>query len=183
MELNNGMPSGGYDVNYNVMSMLVDMLFVMQNSQDIEQARSLLNSFKSDYSLAVNLSDKNKTYSYEYSTKDNGSLKINEIKQNDSFVSTNFFQNIGWKNNNFTDDSSFKGITRRNNLFKEINDKKDISIDDVKHIMSLSIPNGGARSDLTIYQLIYDTKSMELYVNIPILKNSWQTVNLKDSFK
>ena len=53
MELNNGMPSGGYIVDENRESLLIMMLQILQSSNDLSQMKMQLNARQSDFSLIV----------------------------------------------------------------------------------------------------------------------------------
>jgi hypothetical protein len=172
--LNNGMPSGGFEVNDNVQSMLITLLETIQNSSNFSQMDKLLLSHNSDYSLIINTADQNHVKSYEYSSfKGNRSYMPEEKKV---FVSTNFYQDNSWKNiEKATDKSSWLGISRRDNLLNSA--KKESTIEEVKNLFDLKYIDGGAKLDRTIYQAIFDTKSQELYLKIAQEDLEWTCIN------
>jgi hypothetical protein len=68
LELNNGMPSGGFESFNDRRTILALLLDVLQNSKTYEQAKCSLRSINSDYSLIVNLASRLNCSSFEYST-------------------------------------------------------------------------------------------------------------------
>jgi hypothetical protein len=176
--LNNGMPSGGFEVNDNVQSMLITLLETIQNSSNFSQMDKILSSHNSDYSLIINTADQNHVKSYEFSSFKGNRSFIPE--ENKVFVSTNFYQDDSWNNiNKANDKSSWLGISRRDNLLNSA--KKESTIEDIKDLLDLKYIDGGAKVDRTIYQVIFDTKSQELYLKIAQEDLEWTCI--KNLFK
>ncbi|MBY0379569.1 MAG: hypothetical protein K2P99_04100, partial [Burkholderiales bacterium] len=118
MELNSGSPSGGAAVNLNTQSMLIRMLKTLQDSKSLSEVSSQLNNVNSDFSFIVNVADKVRPLSFEYST--NSILGMNYYSPDISkaFAVTNFYLDRIWENRipNPTDYVTWMGVTRRNNL-------------------------------------------------------------------
>lgn len=181
MELNNGMPSGGFGVNNDRETLLVRLLQIMEDSTSLDQIERQLKSTLSDYSLIINVADSQSVFSAEFSSE-NG-VRVHSPNNNRPFVSTNFFQSLQWNTiPDPTDESTWLGVTRRNNLvnlIEKMNGKFDI--DDILNIMSTSINDGGSKWELTIYQLVFDTRSQMLYLCGP-KSNEWINISLQKMF-
>lgn len=184
MELNNGTPSGGNKINTNTQSMLATMLATLQNSNTIADVQSQLSSFNSDFSLIVNAANSTTPLSFEYSTNPSLGMNYYYPDANKTFAVTNFFLNPVWSNRipAPTDDTTWYGVTRRNNLLNLAlqNDKFDIN--SFQTLMNTTIPNGGAVWNFTIYQLIFDSKNMDLYVRILSNPSVWNKIPLGKLF-
>lgn len=182
MELNNGMPSGGSYVNDQRQSLLINMLQTMQNSETLSQAEKQMRATKSDYSLVVNTADKRDTKSYEFSSTQG--MKPYFPPKDEVFVSTNFFLNKTWeKIPSPFDNNTWFGVTRRNNLLKLAGMKEKHSISTIMSLMDKNLEEGGARWDLTIYQIIFDSNSLDLYLKVPNLNANWTKIALSSHFR
>lgn len=162
-------------------TMLIQMLNMLRTSKNIQQLNNKLKAAQSDFSLIINAGDSSKAISYEYSST-KGHKKDN-VQPNSNFVVTNNFLNPKWgdlvpKPNIKTMGSS---ITRRENLTKLIDSYPSIDIATAKKIMDTNVKNGGAKNPYTIYQIIYDTKAKNLYLNLEDNKG-WREVPFKDIF-
>jgi hypothetical protein len=186
MELNNGMPSGGSHVEEKSQSLLANMLQILQNSNSMTQIEESFETVASDYSLIINIADAKQTRSYEFSTDPNTEELCAFQPEYDIFVSTNFFLSDEWsniKNKTPTDDNTWLGVTRRNNLLKLASEENLFNIDKFKKLMDKNIIEGGAVSDFTIYQLIYDPGMQNLYVKINNKSKDWVEIPLGEYFK
>jgi hypothetical protein len=164
MELNNGMPSGGFSVNTKRQTLLITMLQALQDSDDLAQVESRLNATQSDYSLIVNIANKNTLKSLEFSSTKG---QKTTVPTDDIFVSTNFFLNEDWPGlPEPTDATTWQGVTRRNNLLKLARHAGPLDAEGLSQIMNRTIPQGGAVSPNTIYQLIYDSHDGSLLVRV-----------------
>ena len=176
MELNNGMPSGGFEVNNKAPSMLSDMLDIMlQSDSSMEAQRALERTHHFDFSLIVNIADAHQTYSNELSTM----LGQHALHPNNLFVSTNYFLSQDWsgvqKVVKPTDKNSWLGVSRREHLLHQISKASAVSkglsassslnVQVLEHIMNMSFLKGGAKVKHTIYQIIYAPKTQDLYLH------------------
>jgi len=182
MELNNGTPSGGYIVDTQRQSLLVNLLHIMQNSENFQQTESQLRATQSDYSLIINTANSASTKSYEFSSS--MGMKPNFPKLNETFASTNFFLNSTWQGvPEPMDNSTWLGVTRRNNLLKLASAKTQHTIEDFMQLMDKKIEEGGAVWDFTIYQMIFNPKNLTLYLKITQEQKDWTPINLAEFFK
>ncbi|OGT66176.1 MAG: hypothetical protein A3J38_06780 [Gammaproteobacteria bacterium RIFCSPHIGHO2_12_FULL_45_9] len=182
MELNNGEPSGGYVLASERKSLLINMLEFMQNAGSYQELQHALDATESDYSLIINTATPNETKSFEYSSE--MGLRSFYPNQSDYFVSTNFYQNDTWSNTPApTDETTWMGVTRRNNLLSLLSDTEKHTIDSVKAVMDTTITNGGAVWDLTIYQMIFDASNLSLYLKSTLYQTDWTHIPLSELFQ
>lgn len=185
IEVNNGMPSGGYYVEQNRQTLLISLLQAAQNSRDLSQMNKQLNALQSDYSLIVNAADRSQVNSYEFSSL--GMMKStcsNPNKDSGSaFVSTNHYLNDAWVGLPVSSDNPWMSVTRRNNLLRLASVDKIFSVDSFKKLMDLDIKSGGAVWDLTIYQIIFDPSDLFLYIKINKESANWNKISLRELFR
>jgi hypothetical protein len=166
IELNNGMPSGGSYANQTRQSMLINMLEVMQNSESLEELNSRMMPLESDYSLIINAANETHLLSYEYSSSSSLGMKPYSPTPGYHFVSTNFYLNNSWNTPAPTDESTWHGVTRRNNLIDLLNSEDCFDLESIKSMMGKTIKDGGAAWDHTLYQIIFQPTTNDLYLKI-----------------
>lgn len=165
LELNNGMPSGGYTVNEKVESLLIRLLTVIQSSKNLDAVRDAFKAIPDvDYSLIINAADKDKVNFYEFST----SKGMKEVvpSERSVFASTNYYLNPTWKVPTPTDHNTWLGVTRRSHLLQLGQARHAITIQDFEILMNKNLRQGGAMWSSTIYQVIYDPSHLTLHLKI-----------------
>jgi hypothetical protein len=183
MELNNGMPSGGYYDALDRQSLLINMLYINQNSDNLQAIEKQLKATESDYSLIINTADKSSAKSFEFSTT--LGMRPNFPIGKEAFISTNYFQNSSWGNliPNPTDETTWMGVTRHNNLQNLAAAQDIFNISSFQNLMNVNIENGGAFWDETIYQIIFDTSNNDLYLKRALFdQDSWTQISLIEYF-
>ncbi len=185
IELNNGSPSGGEPTVSTNKTMLDLMLESLQNFSSISEVLKYLYNEQSDYSLIVNIADQDKMATIEFS--ENPSLGSKYKKLNlGKYVVTNYFTIDDWGIliAKLTDATTWNGVTRKSNLDKLLlKYSNHLNLNNFMDIFDKNIKDGGAVWDLTIYQIIYDTKNKNLYIKQNKTEdNSWQRFNLDDLF-
>jgi hypothetical protein len=181
MELNSGSPSGGEYVDVNRQSLLINMLQIMQNSKDLQQMEKELNATQSDYSLIINTADNKQIKSYEFSS----TLGMHTLfpPSDANFASTNFYLSDAWHGIPApTDETTWMGVTRRNNLLNLSAAEKSFDIKTFESLMDKNIKDGGAVWDLTVYQIIFDPSDLSLYLKVHSSAAKWVRVPLKELF-
>ena len=184
MELNNGMPSGGYYDALDRQSLLIDMLYINQNSDSLPAIEKQLNAAESDYSLIINTADNTRAKSFEFSTT--LGMKPNFPVGKEAFISTNYFQNSSWGDSipNPTDETTWMGVTRHDNLQNLALAQDIFNISTFQDLMNKDIDEGGAFWEMTIYQIIFDTSNHDLYLKRALFdQDSWTQVPLMEYFK
>ena len=91
---------------------------------------------------------------------------------------TNF---IDLSNNN--NKNSWSGITRRNNLIELCeNNKGKIDAEKMMEIINKTVEEGGAKNDLTVYQLVVVPKTKTLWLQITG-GSEWTKIDVDSFFK
>lgn len=179
VELNNGEASGGSGAKEDRKTMLIKLLEFLQESNDLKVLKKKLIATQSDYSLIINIADHRQSSSYEYSVA-NG-VKPFVPYNNKTFISTNFFLNSSWNLPPPRDRETWFGVTRRKNL-KRLFTRSTCDISCVKNAMDVKLENGGALWLMTIYQMIYDTSTYQLFIRAPQFNWTWNTINLSEFY-
>ncbi len=185
MELNNGTPSGGHTVDTDRQSLLINLLTTLQNSTSLDQIEKQMNATRSDFSLIINTASQNQSRSFEFSTNSTLGEKYFTPNNTQAFASTNFYLDSDWGNEipTPTDESTWMGITRRNNLLTLANAADKFDVSHFENLMNTNITQGGADWPLTIYQLIFDESNLSLYVKInPESDTAWTSIPLARLF-
>ncbi len=182
LELNNGMPSGGQHIDITQQSLLIHLLDVIAQSDESDVAKAHLEKINADFSLIINFADKQKLMSAEYTSRK--MLKMRELATNTPYVSTNYFQDPRWVDlPKASDDTTWQGVSRRENLVKQINQLSHVDRPSLLSLMDIELNQGGSAWDLTLYQLLFEPQSLSLYIRQMQAKEVWQRINLKQYFK
>ncbi|WPX97731.1 C45 family autoproteolytic acyltransferase/hydolase [Candidatus Fokinia crypta] len=178
VEFNNGSPSGGKAVNQNSESLLIKLLNTLQNSGSLSELDTKLKKLDSDYSLIVNVASKERVQSYEYSSY--SGMKTFTPDEDSVYVSTNFYLNETWESITPSDENTWLGVSRRDNLLNLA--QNVISVSDVMNMMDKKISDGGGMWNLTIYQMVYDTGANDLYLKRTLEDEKWEHISMNDMF-
>lgn len=182
VELNNGMPSGGFKTDHSRTSLLINLLEAIQNSEDMTQLNRQLSTLNSDYSLVINTANSTHVKSFEFSASKSLMLESAFVEDLPT-VSTNFFINSDWNQTVPDDDKCWLGVTRRNNLLAHLETDDKLSVLDLQNIMDLNIDQGGAKWDYTLYQIIFDPAALALDIKTPQISENWHHYELKEYFQ
>lgn len=177
LALNNGMPSGGFMVRDVKKTILISLLEAMQNSKDIAQLENYLKKIDSDYSLIINVADSKSIRSFEYSSSSR--LEIYSPKLEENFASTNYYLNEDWNLPEPQDNTTWQGVSRRNNLLSL--EPYGNQLDKLKEKLEKKVEDQGAAIKNTIYQVIYDYKDQKLHIKITNHGN-WCSWGFKELF-
>ncbi len=179
LELNNGRPSAPIkspDFRVTGTTMLFECLFEADQLEDMDL---FFNTVNCSSSYIINVADENKGYSYEWCPV--GVKKGGEDLPDGLLVSTNYYVNPDWLFSVPSDDASWSGLTRRQNLIDRCEEQKG-NIDESKmmEIINKTVEDGGAKNDLTVYQMVVVPKTKTLWLQITG-GSSWTKIDL-DSF-
>jgi hypothetical protein len=179
VELNNGMRSGGYAINRERESLLINLLETTRNSANFAQLLQQLNALKSDYSLIINIASPSNILSIEFSSLYGEKPFMPEVNQ--PFVSTNLFQNSTWPPAR-TDPGS--AVIRFKNLVQlAAAHTKKFSMSTMQNLLDTKLSEGGATHDGTMYQILFDTHTLELCLKRPLEDYAWQCIDLQPWFE
>ena len=176
MELNNGKPSANIkspDSRITGTTMLFSALFEIDELEDWDLFFSTVNCSSS---YIINVADSRLARSYEWCPvgfKPGGSDLPDGL-----LVSTNYYVNPEWLFALPSDEASWQGLTRRNNLIA-LSEKAKGGIDAQKmlDIVATPVENGGAMNDLTVFQMVVVPESRNLWIRV-IGGSGWTQIDL-----
>lgn len=176
MELNNGKPSAPMkspNDRITGTSLLLDVMFELD---DFEFLDRWFNTMNCSSSYVINVANDEKVKSYEWCTI--GVQHAEVYNETDMLVSTNHYINPDWNLAQPTDETSWNSLTRRENLINQCKvNKGSIDAEKMQQIIDTDIENGGAKTNLTVYQIVAEPGSRMIWVKTAPSKE-WQEINL-----
>ena len=178
LELNNGKPSANVkpgDARVTGTTLLFSALFEADTIEDFEL---FFNTMLCSSSYIINVADPDEGHSYEWCPT--GVKSGDEEMPDGLIVSTNYYLNPEWEYPVPSDEESWEGITRRNNLIGLCNEAKGaIDAKKMMEIIETPIKKGGAENDLTVYQLVVIPETMDIWIRVTDGPNrDWTNINL-----
>lgn len=179
-ELNNGMPSAGPEIHWDLCpstSRLLELLFKTEKMDDVETFFSSTQSFAS---FIIGVCNKDEARSYEWCY--DGMKRGDVMTIPGLVINTNHYINSDWDYVTPTDETSWNSISRWNNLLG-MAEKYKGHIDAIKmeEIMSTAIEDGGPLHELTRYQIVVIPEDFTLNIFVPHI-GMWSEINLKNYF-
>lgn len=166
IELNNGTPSAGTEMNWNICPSTVSLFNLLFEAGNMDDVDSFFKDTQSSLPYIIGVADRNEARSYEwyYDRTRRGDV----VTEDGLMISTNHYVNDEWPFAVPTDKTSWNSISRRNNLNSNAKEYKGrIDVKKMKEIMSTSLEDGGPMLSLTRYQILAVPEDMILYINIP----------------
>jgi len=181
LELNNGKPSANVkSPNKRVTgtTMLFESLFEADELSDME---FFFNTVNCSSSYIINVADENKGQSFEWCPI--GVLHGEKTLPDGLLASTNYYVNPNWQFDVPTEEKSWLGQIRRNNLI-DLCEKNKGKIDEKKmmEIINKTVEEGGAKNELTVYQMVVVPRERRLWLQITG-GSEWTPVDLDSFFK
>ncbi len=165
LELNNGTPTSNIkspDTRVTGTTMLFECLFEADELNDMEL---FFNTVNCSSSYIINVANEDEGRSFEWCPV--GVKHGGEDLPDGLLVSTNFYVNPDWLFKVPSDEASWMGITRRNNLIELCNSNKGkIDEEVMKEIINKTVEEGGAMNGNTVYQLVVVPKTKTLWLQI-----------------
>lgn len=180
LELNNGMPTAGYDLDFERFSTTESLLEVMFDAYNLDYLDAFFKSYRSFGSFIIGVADENEARSYEICAT--GVENAAEANPKGLMAQTNYYVSPNWTYPTPSDEDSWMAITRRNNLLNLAESHKGhIDEKTMCGIMATHINDGGPMHYLTRYQLVFTPRTKKLLISIE--KNSdWTEVNMNAFF-
>lgn len=171
IELNNGMPSAGSDIHWEMRpatSELFDLLFKAENLDDVDEFFETTRSFSS---FIVGVSDGYEARLYEWCYD---GVKRSDGQTPDGLMAgTNHYVHPEWKFPVPSDAESWDSQTRRANILALAEEYKGkIDVERMKVIMSTPIVEGGPRHPLTRYQMVVEPAGLTVHLKLSC-NDSW----------
>lgn len=181
IELNNGMPSAGYGVHWELCPSTTGLFEMLFKAGSLDDVDDFFKSTSSSISVTIGVADKHEARSYEWCY--DGVRRGDGMTDKGLMVSTNHYVNDGWGFPIPGDAESWNSITRRSNLLDMAERHKgSIDVEMMKEIMSTSIEDGGPAHFLTRYQIVAVPEDMSLNIFVPCV-GDWVEVDLEEYFK
>ena len=180
LELNNGKPSAPIsspDARVTGTTMLLSALFECDALDDLDL---FFNTVYCNSSYIINTADANRAVSYEWCPI---GVKHGEQTLPDGLlVSTNYYVNPDWEFPVPTDETSWFSLTRRSNLIAQCEAEKGrIDAEAMKRIIDVAEEDGGARNELTVYQIVAEPETLDIWVRVVHAPQSdWVKIDLAD---
>ncbi|MBQ0025230.1 MAG: hypothetical protein KBT00_05870 [Bacteroidales bacterium] len=175
IELNNGMPSAGWDIDWSMIpgtTSLFELLLSAESLQDVE--RFFANSI-SPASFSIGVSDKSEAMVYEWCHE--GAKRGDVTTPVGLVVNTNHYSNPEWSFPVPSEKESWNSNARRCNLLNFAERTKGrIDVPELKEIMSTSIEDGGPYHNLTRYQIVAVPEDLTLHIKLPC-NEEWVEIN------
>lgn len=175
LELNNGMPSAGAEIDFTKPASTTRLLEIILSAQTIDDLDNFFKGENSFTSFIIGVADPTTARSYEWcrdGVKRGDSFKSSTLPKG-SLVITNHYVNPEWNYPTPTDSASWESITRRSNLEKMvmgIDQKVDVPL--MQKMIQTDISEGGAACDATVYQMVVVLGGEHLWLKI-IGKSDW----------
>jgi hypothetical protein len=152
------------------------MMTILQSAKSLAEAKTQLSALDVDYSLIINAVDSSCAISYEFSS----SLGLKQYVPDPRkvFVSTNFYLSKEWEGIAAPSDVSCYAVTRRNNLLNLLADQEHVGVEKLQAILDITMEQGGAVWDSSIYQVIWDPQSFMLYLKQTKNGRGWVEIDL-----
>lgn len=180
MELNNGMPSAGFDIRFERFASTTSLLEAMFDACNLDYFDAFFNTQRSFASFIIGVADANEARSYEWCAT--GTENATQACPPGLMVQTNHFVDSDWTFPIPADEDSWRSITRRRNLLRLAEESKGLINEDVMcRIMATPLEEGGAMNDGTRYQLVFTPATMKLLICIE-QQADWVDVDLKKFF-
>jgi len=154
VELNNGMPSAGYDIRYDLPASTTTLLMMLFEARTIDDVDRFFRSTQSFSSLLIGVADAHEARSYEWCTA--GMQRGDEGPEKGMMAQTNHYVHPAWPYPVPDDEKAWQSLTRRCHLCTLAERYKgQIDLPLMQQIMQTPIAEGGPMfADFTMYQLV-----------------------------
>ena len=176
--LNNGMPSAGFDIHFEMDPSTVDLFSASMRARDVDDMDEFLRSTRSFASFIIGVADKNESRSYEWCY--DGVERSDQGKDAGKMIITNHYVNENWPYPTPDDEHSWDSITRRRNLEKLAGlNKGQIDARRMMSIMQTPMEEGGPEHVNTRFQLVVEPETLTVWIRI-IRACDWTRLDMGD---
>lgn len=180
VELNNGMPSAGTDIDFSRFAGTTELLTMMMDADSMEYVDGFFKTVKGFASFTIGVADEYEARSYEWCAQ--GMARGDGSTPDGLMAMTNHYVSPTWEFPVPDDDHSWISIQRRNNLLNQAATHKGyLDAPTMCQIMQTYIPDGGPRHEFTLYQLVFEPATMKLRMQITEV-NEWEEIELGKLF-
>ena len=182
IELNNGMPSAGWDIHYEMRPSTCDLLSLALSAGTMEEVDSFFCSNESFASFIIGVADRNEARVYEWCT--DGFRRADHLTPEGLAVLTNHYVHPDWPYPVPTDAQSWNSHIRRDNILRQAGTLRGRACaGDVAGIMQTPIDGGGPMHEATRYQMVVEPATLTLSIRIApcsTSKASWIRLEMSE---
>ncbi|MDO5435027.1 MAG: C45 family peptidase [Clostridia bacterium] len=165
LELNNGTPSTGQPADPCRVCGTTGLFELLFRADSLDLAEKFFRTTLCDDSYIINVADAAEARSYEWSQT--GVKRADQFTPDGLLVSTNHYVHPDWPGPIPDDLHSWNSVTRRAHLLKLAETNKGrIDAVRMKELLDLTLENGGATDELTVYQIVVEPETMFLSLKI-----------------
>lgn len=181
VELNNGMPSGGWDIHWEMRPATTELFDMLLHAGSLDDVDRFFGSTRSFASFIIGVADRNEARSYEWCY--DGMQSGADAFPPGLMLRTNHYVNRQWTYCVPSDSESWNSITRLCNMTAQAEKfKGHIDVPTMKAIMSTSIENGGPCHGLTRYQIVAVPEDLTLHIHVPCCRKWVELKLFQESF-
>ena len=175
VELNNGMPSAGWDIHWDMCPATSELFDMLLHAQSLDYADRFFHETRSSASFIIGVADGSEARFYEWC---HDGMKCDTGAQKGLIVRTNHYTCPLWPYATPSDKDSWNSVTRLSNMTAQAERHKgQIDVPMMKSIMSATIANGGPCHDLTRYRIVAVPGELTLHIFLPYL-DRWVELHL-----
>ncbi len=176
LELNNGKPSAGMKSPDMRITGTTALFGAMFESDEMDDMELFFNTTNCSSSYIINVADPESGRSFEWCPTGVRNVDYPE----GLLVSTNYYVSPDWDFPVPSDEKSWNGISRRDNLIRLCEGAKG-RLDAIRmmEIIETDYSEGGAMNDMTVYQLVVVPERLELWVRVNDSPTpDWEAIDL-----
>lgn len=175
VELNNGMPSAGYGLHYEMCQSTVELFTMMQKAQSMADLESFFQTTRSSASYIIGVASRQEVRCYEWCH--DGIRRSDTYMPEGVMLLTNHYVHPDWPYPTPTDSESWNSITRRANMLSQAKSHENIDAEMLSQLIDTPLASGGPRHEYTKYQLVVDIATMSILIQI-VGRVSWTRIDL-----
>lgn len=178
IELNNGMPSAGMDIHFEMNSSTVELFNLALHAKNMDDVEAFFHNTRSFASFIIGVANAGSARAYEWCY--DGVQRADVMTPGGLMAISNHYVNESWIYPAPTDKNSWNSLTRRKNLVNLAERYKGL-IDSPKimSIMQTDITDGGPMCEFTRYQIVVEPAAMTLWIRV-VQRCGWIQINMND---
>lgn len=176
LELNNGMPSAGMEIHWDLCPGTSHLLNLIFSAKTMDEVDHFFRTTQSCASFIISVATAQEARSYEWCYA--GVHRGDKQTPEGLLVSSNHYVHPDWPFCTPTDEESWLSISRRCHLLQQAEQHKGhIDVERMQQIMMTPIEEGGPHHPYTRYQMVVVPADMTLRLRIPNLTD-WAEIPL-----
>lgn len=178
--LNNGMPSAGFDIHYEMSMSTTELLNVMFRARTMDDMDRFFHETRSAASFIIGVADSHEARAYEWCY--DGVQRADTLTPDGLTVLSNHYVHPAWPYPTPDNEFAWLSLDRRCNLLRQADAYKgQIDVARLKQIMATPIPDGGPLHPFTRLQFVYEPATLTLHLRV-LEASPWTTIPLEPYF-